>query len=91
MPNLYQSNAFAWQLFQECSSQVIVAGMGDILGIRFEAIDFLFDLYNIKDEWERECLFEKIMTIDRVRILSQRKATEKKLAEQNKHNANRRR
>lgn len=81
----------AWQLFQECASQVNVAGMGDILGIRFEAVDFLFDLYNIRDRDERVRLFEKIMTIDRIRVFQQHKKTEKAIAEQkNKSKAHRR-
>jgi hypothetical protein len=46
---------------------VIVGGMGDVLGIRFEAIAFLFDLYDIMNTDERRDLFEKIMTIDGVR------------------------
>lgn len=81
----------AWQLFQECASQVNVAGMGDILGIRFEAVDFLFDLYNIRDRDERVRLFEKIMTIDRIRVFQQHKKTEKAIEEQrNKSKAHRR-
>lgn len=78
-PDLWASNIYAWQLFQECSNQVIVAGMGDVLGISFSAIDFIFNLYKIEDEWDRQCLFEKIMTVDRVRILAQRKKTEREL------------
>lgn len=73
---------FAWELFQECSAQVNVAGMGDILGIKFEAVDFLFDLYNIIDRDERVRLFEKIMTIDRIRVFQQHKKTERQIAEQ---------
>ncbi len=56
--------------------------MGDILGIKFEAIDFLFDLYNIKDRDEKLILFDKIMTIDRIRVFTQRKKTERMIEEQ---------
>lgn len=56
--------------------------MGDILGIKFEAIDFLFDLYNIKDRDERIILFDKIMAIDRIRIIAQHKKTERIIEEQ---------
>lgn len=90
MPKLFQSNIFAWQLFQECSGQVITTGFGDILGIKFEAIDFLFDLYNIKGEWERQCLFEKLMVVDRIRTLSQRRETAKRI-EQSKNQPRKRR
>jgi len=43
--------------------------MGDILGIKFEAIDFIFNLYNIDSE-ERLDLFEKIQIIDTARMRS---------------------
>lgn len=76
-PDLWQSNTFAWQLFQECSSQVITAGMGEILGIDYSAIDFLFRLYKIEDEWYKQCLFEKIITIDRVRVLELHKKNQR--------------
>ena len=46
--------------------------MGDVLGISFSAIDFIFNLYKIEDGWDRQCLFEKIMTVDRVRINNMR-------------------
>lgn len=59
-----------------CSSQVIVAGMGDVLGIKFEAIEFLFDLYEIDDNDERRLLFEKIQNIDIIRLKSSRNRSE---------------
>jgi len=55
-------------LFELVSGQVIVAGMGDILGIKFEAIEFIFNLYQIEDIYERQDLFEKIVAIDSVRL-----------------------
>jgi hypothetical protein len=51
-----------------CASQVIVAGMGDVLGIKFEAIDFIFNLYDITDIEEKRFLFEKIQIIDIIRL-----------------------
>ena len=42
--------------------------MGDILGIKFEAIEFIFNLYQIEDIYERQDLFEKIVAIDSVRL-----------------------
>jgi hypothetical protein len=59
-----------------CSSQVIVAGMGDVLGIKFEAIEFLFDLFEIDDNDERRLLFEKIQNIDIIRLKSSRNRSE---------------
>lgn len=42
--------------------------MGDCLGIKFEAIDFIFGIYSIYDPNERLELFEKIQAIDSVRL-----------------------
>lgn len=67
-PDLWVSNTFAWELFQRLSGQVIVAGMGEPLGIKFEAIGFIFDLYGIHDDTEKIELFEKITLIDSVRL-----------------------
>jgi len=67
-PDLMISNHLAWELFQKISGQVIVAGMGDILGIRFEAIAFILDFYEIYDSETRHDVFEKILAIDSVRI-----------------------
>lgn len=65
---LFKTNIFAWELWQKLSGQVIVAGMGEPLGIRFEAINFIFDLYGIEDQSYKEDLFEKILLIDSVRM-----------------------
>ena len=72
MPDLWVSNQFAWELYQKCSGQVIVAGMGDVLGIKFEAIEFLFNLYDIDDRDEKRLLFQKIQIIDILRLRSSR-------------------
>jgi len=69
-PDLWVSNHYAWELWQKCSSQVIVAGMGDVLGIKFEAIAFIFDLYEIYEPEERQFYFEKIQIIDIIRLKS---------------------
>lgn len=61
-------------MYQKCSGQVIVAGMGDILGIKFEAIEFVFDIYEIDDREERRILFEKIQTIDIIRLKNSKTA-----------------
>lgn len=66
-PDLWVSNFFAWELYQKLSGQVIVAGMGEILGINFLAIGFIFDLYEVDDQIEKQVLFEKILAIDTVR------------------------
>jgi len=67
IPELWVSNSFTWEMFSKVSGQVIVAGMGEPIGIKFEAIQFLFELYNVPDD-ERIDIFEKIMAIDTVRM-----------------------
>jgi hypothetical protein len=42
--------------------------MGDILGIRFEAIEFILELYEIFDADQRRDIFEKIQIIDEKRL-----------------------
>ena len=66
--DLWKTNIFAWELWQKLSGQVIVAGMGEPLGIKFDAIGFIFDLYGIEDQLFKEDLFEKILIIDGVRM-----------------------
>lgn len=87
--DLMPGNYFAWQLYQKCSSQVIVAGMGDILGIKFEAIDFLFNLYKINNRYERKILFEKIQLVDSIRLKCQnaiqKREREKQKAKNKRH------
>lgn len=67
-PDLYIGNHLAWELYQKVSGQVIVAGMGEIIGIQFSAIEFILSIYQIYDPDVRCDLFEKILLIDTVRI-----------------------
>lgn len=67
-PHLLMGNHLAWDIYNQCSSQVIVAGMGEVLGIKFEAIQFIFDIYEIKNAETRRDIFEKITLIDTIRI-----------------------
>lgn len=83
-PTLFLSNHLAWDLYQKVCSQVIVGGMGDVLGIRFEAIEFLFDLYDIINTDERRDLFEKILAIDGVRAKIRSKELVNKQADKKK-------
>ena len=52
-----------------------MAGMGEVLGIKFEAIEFLLNLYGIDDLEERRFLFEKIQIIDIIRMKNSRKSS----------------
>ena len=66
--DLWISNHLAWEFFQLLSGQVNTAGMGEIIGIKFEAISFVFDIYQISDALQKRELFEKIILIDQIRM-----------------------
>lgn len=68
-------------MYEKLSSQVIVAGMGEALGIKFEAIDFIFNLYEITDTHEKQDYFEKIQLIDSIKLNYKRKELIKKQQE----------
>jgi hypothetical protein len=61
-------NSYAFELYQKCNTQQIVAGMGQPLGILFSSILALFDIYGIIDIDERRELFEKIILVDQIRL-----------------------
>lgn len=65
---LFISNHLAWDFYNKLAGQVIVAGMGEVLGIRFEAIEAILNIYRIEDPQIRVELFEKISIIDGVRM-----------------------
>ena len=87
---LEPKNRFVWTLFNKLSGQVIVAGMGECLGIKFEAIDFLFDLYKINKRYERKILFDKLQLIDSIRMKSMR-AAQKRIEQQRESERRRKR
>ncbi len=51
--------------------------MGEVLGINFTAIEFIFDIYGIIDPYERRLLFEKIQLVDNIRLQAKMKANKK--------------
>lgn len=51
--------------------------MGEVLGINFTAIEFIFDIYGIIDPYERRLLFEKIQLVDNIRLQAKLKANKK--------------
>lgn len=56
-------------MWQNLQNQVIVAGMGEVLGINHLAIHAMLDLYGYGREElriERQLLFEKILAVDAV-------------------------
>jgi hypothetical protein len=61
-------NSWVFDLYQKCSGQQIVAGMGQPIGIMFTAIVAMLDIYCIFDIEERVEIFEKIQLIDSIRL-----------------------
>lgn len=61
-------NAWVFDLYQKCSGQQIVVGMGQPIGILFSSIVAMLDIYNIFDSEDRIEVFEKIQLIDMIRL-----------------------
>ncbi|PKP53818.1 MAG: hypothetical protein CVT92_02480 [Bacteroidetes bacterium HGW-Bacteroidetes-1] len=61
-------NSWVFDLYQKCSGQQIVAGMGQPIGIMFTSIVAMLDIYCIFDVEERVEIFEKIQLIDSIRL-----------------------
>ena len=77
-PVLFYSNHLALEMFNKIQNQVIIAGMGDPLGLDHKAIINILDLYEITDIEERKILFDKILAIDCVRMRLRLKEIKKK-------------
>lgn len=75
-PILWYSNHLPMEMYQKIQNQVIVAGMGEPLGLNQQAIINILDIYGIMDIEERKVIFDKILAIDNIRM--------KKLLEKNK-------
>ena len=58
MPELLPVNNEAILVFSLTRGQVITAGMGDVIGLNFMAVDFIMNLYGIED---RRRVFEKVL------------------------------
>lgn len=56
-PFLMPENEEAMFIYNKAANQVRVAGMGDIVGLDYNALKFIMDLYGIGNQ--REC-FEKV-------------------------------
>lgn len=54
------ANIEAWRIYQIAQSQVITAGMGDIIGIDFRGLDFVMELYGVTN---RRAVFEKVIVL----------------------------
>ena len=67
-PILWYSNHLAMEIFNKIQNQMIIAGMGEPLGLNQQAIINILDIYCIDDREERLILFDKILAIDCVRM-----------------------
>lgn len=67
-PVLFYNNALALELFNKIQNQIIIAGMGEPLGLDHNAIYNIMDIYCINDVYERQVMFDKILAIDCVRM-----------------------
>jgi len=56
-PVILPRNREAWRIYQTAQTQVVTAGMGDVIGINFNALEFVMELYGVENR--REC-FEKV-------------------------------
>jgi len=71
-PILLPVNRDALQVYSLVSNQIIVGGMGDIIGLNYNAVKFVMDLYNIENQ--RDC-FERVVCVFN-KILAAKKSNE---------------
>lgn len=67
MPALEPRNELAWKAFRFCQSQLVVAGMGSLLGIQFPAIDRALEHFGLRNRRARE--YRRVF--DQVRVLGE--------------------
>ena len=67
-PILSTKNQYVLSLYHKVAGQQIVAGMGQPIGIIYQSILAIFDIYDIVNREERRELFEKITIIDSIRL-----------------------
>ncbi|MDD5353029.1 MAG: DUF1799 domain-containing protein [Candidatus Omnitrophica bacterium] len=68
-PIIMPANQDALRIYALVSNQVIIGGMGDIIGLNYNAVKFIMDLYGIENQ--RDC-FERVVHIFN-KILAARK------------------
>lgn len=62
MPEIMPNNKKALELYSLVQTQLVVIGMGEVLDINFNAIEFIMNLYNVPNKKE---VFEKIVKVSR--------------------------
>ncbi len=62
-PEMMQENCLAWEVFDLCQDQVIVAGFGTIIGIYDSAIELAMDRLGVTGFLERIATVKKVKAI----------------------------
>lgn len=66
-PVLMSDNVEVWEIFTHWSSQVKVAGMGEIIGFELPALSALLDMYSVPVA-ERPFYLDKLSELARVAL-----------------------
>jgi hypothetical protein len=59
-PLIFPDNLEAMSVWNLCQNQLIISGMGDVIGVRIEAVKAAMEIQGIDEEEKQECL-EKIL------------------------------
>jgi len=59
IPYLLPENHFVWEIYNRVRNQLIIAGMGEPIGINYLAVQIIFDCYDVQ-KYERLYLLEFI-------------------------------
>ncbi len=64
-PELVEENEQAWEAYRLLSTQPLMTGMGDVYGMDYKVIAFVFDMMRIPDE-DRPEIFQKLVILESV-------------------------
>lgn len=72
---VYPENWEAVKLFLDCSTQWVIAGMGGMVGLNYQSVDFMMRLRGIENSAET---FDKVQVMEReaLAIMSERQQRE---------------
>jgi hypothetical protein len=59
-PFIFPDNLEAMSIWNLCQNQLIMSGMGDVIGVRIEAVKAAMEIQGIDEEEKQGCL-EKIL------------------------------
>jgi hypothetical protein len=63
-PRLHPENRKAWEVFLACLTQMNCGPMGGVIGLRYEALPFIFSQHEVEPDEEPD-LFEKLRILER--------------------------